>query len=381
MIVQYGTDHRDADNLAGLARLVRACCLLDAVSALVGCMIAIPLIMLCGPLFGLAPDIRWNALLFAVALILSIRSTPLGILRLHGRWAAATGAELILPIMRLAGAIAAAIAEKGVVGFLAAWAAAELITAASYWLLAARTGEIRTALRTKITWTTFRPDNPGFWRFALISNAGATLALIGRQISILMAGGLSGAAAAGGFRLAFQVAQALTRFAQILARATFPELVNMRAAGSDGASLSTLLRRLDRIAIGVALIVLFLLVIAGKPLLLLIAGPAYASSYPLLILLGIAGSIDLASASYEPALTAAGHAGRAFIIRLTATALFLALQVLLVPLYGLTGVGIAMLTGSALTAALLGLATRRSRQTGVDRRSPFRLCGTPRLKG
>src|SRR3546814_9859161 len=62
----------------------------------------------------------------------------------------------------------------------------------------------------------------------------------------------------------------------------------------------------------IAIIVVFI----GKPLLLLLAGPAYEAAYPLLVLLGIAAAIDLIGVTYEPLLMATGRMNWSVKIRL-----------------------------------------------------------------
>ena len=70
-----------------------------------------------------------------------------------------------------------------------------------------------------------RDENPGIVRFSLSTNASATLGLSSKQIPLLLVGASIGPAAAGAFRLATQLAQALAKLSQMLSRAAFPEIV------------------------------------------------------------------------------------------------------------------------------------------------------------
>src|SRR3546814_15392610 len=67
------------------------------------------------------------------------------------------------------------------------------------------------------------------------------------------------------------------------------------------------------------------------PLLLLMAGPQFAAAYPLLLLLGIAASIDLIGVSFEPLLMATNHARKSVTIKLINAALLLCLLSILLP--------------------------------------------------
>src|SRR3546814_3742349 len=79
-------------------------------------------------------------LLFAVVQLITIRSTPLGILRLRDRFSLSALADSMTPLVRFVGAGLALALLPTVEGFLLAWAAAELVTAGAYWIILARTG-------------------------------------------------------------------------------------------------------------------------------------------------------------------------------------------------------------------------------------------------
>src|SRR3546814_20777274 len=85
------------------------------------------------------------------------------------------------------------------------------------------------------------------------------------------------------------------------------------------------------------LVISLLILILGKPLLLLLAGPQFAAAYPLLLLLGIAASIDLIGVSVEPLLMATNHARKSVTIKLINAALLLCLLSILLPRLGQIG--------------------------------------------
>src|SRR3546814_5862219 len=109
-----------------------------------------------------------------------------------------------------------------------------------------------------------------------------------------------GPAAAGAFRLAFQIAQALAKLSQLLARAAFPEIV--RAVRSPAAArLPRMLARLFWASSAAALVILAIVAVAGKPILVLVGGHSFSDAGPLLLWLAAAGCVDLATVSFEPA--------------------------------------------------------------------------------
>jgi len=111
--------------------------------------------------------------------------------------------------------------------------------------------------------------------------------------------------------------------------------------------------------------------LAGETALTLIAGPAYAKAAPLLIILSIAAAIDLCGFALEPALLAAGHAGRALIARAGAATIYILCLVLALDRWGAQGAALAAVAGSAIALSLSALfvqrvSARRARQPTVQ---------------
>lgn len=355
IVVQYGVEHLLRDDRGALGRLLRACAFLDLGSAIAGALIGVVVIELFGRVLGIDADLKGYVLLFTLVQFLSLRSTPLGILRLRDKFSLAALADSMTPLVRFVGSVLALFLLPTVQGFLLAWAAAEIVTAATYWVLAARTGDLQRLWSSRIDRRVLLAENPHIVRFSASTNANSTLGLSGKQVPLLLVGAYVGPAAAGAFRLAFQLAQALSKLSQLLARAAFPEIV--RAARTVGAQrLRGILGKLFLSSLAAALIVLVIVVLAGRPLLTLVGGPDYAHAYPILLWLAAAGCLDLATVSFEPVLMAVHRAGTAFAARAIATALLLAAMIVLTPVQGAIGAAIAVLVGSLATAILLGIA-------------------------
>lgn len=368
IIVRYGAEHIRTGDERRLARLLQACGLLDACSALVGTVLAVLVIVNWGEALGVRPVHARAAVLFTAVQLLTIRSTPLGILRLRDRYSLAALADSVTPLARLAGAVAAAVMMPTITGFLLAWGLAEVLTAATYWWLVARTGDLELITRRDIGLGGAIREHPGIVRFAIGTNANSTLGLSSKQIPLLLVGGIGGVASAGAFRLALQLAQALTKLAQLVARAAFPEFV--RAMGAGGMQrIGSLLWRSCLLVAVVAPIVFLIIVGAGKPALTLMGGSEFAIAYPVLIWLGAAGCIDLMTAGFEPLLMAANRTGRTFLARLAGTAVLLAISYWLSEQLGVIGVGVAVLGNSVIVALILAAATVQLLRTGAGKQA------------
>lgn len=355
IIVRYGHDHLGADEETRLARLFKACGLLDLSSAVIGVVLAAIIIHTWGEALGVRPVHARATMIFTVAQLLSIRSTPLGILRLRDRFSIAAAADSVTPVMRLIGAVVAALLLPSVTGFLIAWGLAEVLTAAAYWAALARSGDLKLLFARGIGVRDVVVDHPGIVRFSLATNASSSLGLSSKQIPLLLVGGTVGTASAGAFRLALQLAQALTKVSQLLARAAFPEIVRAVAAGGL-ARVRQMILRSFLMATVVAAFAFLIVVLFGHPVLTLMGGKEFGRAYPILLWLAAAGCIDLVTVGFEPLLLAANRIGATFVARLVGIGALFAVSFWLSPSLEVIGVSIAVLVNALIVAILLGLA-------------------------
>ncbi|HEY6917509.1 MAG TPA: lipopolysaccharide biosynthesis protein, partial [Allosphingosinicella sp.] len=130
--------------------------------------------------------------------------------------------------------------------------------------------------------------------------------------------------------------------------------------GDARENVAKLFRGSVRLSLIAGAVIVALLLLAGKPVLALVAGPAYVAAYPLLLLLGIAAAIELGGVSFEPALVATGRAGLALKLRFVSSGLFLALLAVLLPAVGATGAALASLAAALTSLLLFGAAAWRA---------------------
>jgi O-antigen/teichoic acid export membrane protein len=366
IIVRYGVAPLHEGRTDALARLIKACLLLDLGGALLGGIISVVAVSLFAPYFGWSDELARQALLFCIVTLVAVRSTSVGILRLYDRFGVAAMMDTVMPVARLAGALIVWATVGSVEGFLLAWILAELMSGAAYWigaLVAARGLPWR---GSRLSWKKVLAENPGIVFLAGTTNASSTFALTSRQVAVLLVGFFVTPAAAGGFRLAHQLGNAFAKLSQLFSRALFPELMRARALSVDPDHFARLLGRSVRMAAVCGGVIFVLLLTVGEPLLRLIGGDEFSSAYPLLLLLGTAAVFDMMGVAFEPALIALGRAGTSFRIQLATAVLLVASMVVLLSLYGTIGAAVAVLGGSALGFAMMAWATARA----VRRRDP-----------
>jgi len=332
-VVRWGSEARGAGEATGFAIA------LDMLSVVIGTAIAAALVWSAQHWLPLPGDLLWVAFGYCIVSLLSMRSTPTGLLRLRFQFGRATAAEAVQPMIRALGAILAALFMPSVLGFILAWAAAEVAVALALWAAAAWREKIDFS---QISLWRLPREHPGAWRFVWSTNMSGSLTVGGKQVMILLVGAIGGEAFAGGFRVASQLGQALVQLAQTVSKAIYPELVHAQDEAHDMA------RRMANIAlIGGALAVLFALVF-GRWGLEAIAGPEFGVVYWAMVILAIAGAIELVGASLESLLVSAGRAGTAFLVRAVPTVLALLLLETAMGWNGLKGAAFTVLGSSAL---------------------------------
>lgn len=357
VVVRYGVPLQAANDTGALGRLVRFCTLLDAGAAVAGCGVVWVVLWALDARFGWDDRMTRDAMIFCAVLMLSIRSSAIGVLRLYDRYGIGAVAESTTPIMRFIGAAIVVATGPTVRGFLIAWGTAEILTAIVHWRAVWRVapGLMRGWRDSTSAWR----EHPGLMRFAALTNVSATLNAAGRQGVVVVVGLVTGPAAAGAYRLAFQLSQALAQIAEMFSRGIFPEFSRAdRATSRD--DLRRLFRQSTRLTLAVGAVICLAVPILGEPALHLVGGKAYTTAWPLVLVLSLAVAIDVMGIGFEPVLIGTGRAGTAFRIRLAAVGVLVLAAFVLVPRFEALGAALATLAASAAALVMLWPAALRA---------------------
>jgi O-antigen/teichoic acid export membrane protein len=337
-IVRWGAND-DGSEPGNLREATGFAIALDLLSVVMGTIVA-AIVVATAPLWlPLPQELLWLTFGYCVISLLSIRATPTGILRLRFKFATATAAEAVQPAIRAAGALMAVAVMPNVFGFILAWAASEVAVAVALWIVAARTERIDLSA---LSLRRIPAKYADVWAFVWSTNMSGSLSIAGKQVMILLVGAFGGAALAGGFRVASQLGQALVSLAQTVSKAIFPELVHAQ----DNAVM--IARRMANIAVVAGVIAVLVALFFGRWALATIAEEDFSAFYWAMVILAIAGAVELVGASLESLLVSAGRAGTAFIVRAVPTVLALVLIDVAIDWNGAKGAAFAVLGSSSL---------------------------------
>ena len=218
------------------------------------------------PAFGWTDGVAAQAFTFAAVILVSIKSTPTGLLRVTNRFDMTTYAEAVVPMTRMAGAVFVWLTEPSIAGFLFVWALGEVLSASVCWILAI--GQVRGAVR----WAYVRQigaawrRHDGIGGFLFICNAGSTLTGFAQNIGLVIIGLYVGPVAAGLYRIASQLSSAMAKVSTLLSRAIFAE-VNWAKADGGKDAMRALYGRANRLLYITGAVVMTAIVLAGKPVL------------------------------------------------------------------------------------------------------------------
>lgn len=356
LMIRFGAGHLEQNRPDRLGRLVVFGALMDMGSAIVSASVGFLMARTVGHFLGWSNADSDSAAWFSLSLLFGMRATPTGLLRLFDKFDALTFAETMTPIIRFLGAAIAFLFLPTIGAFLIVWAVSELAASITLWCLAIRALHDRN-IHPALSWPHGATvENPDIWRFAWLSNATSAVNAVWQQCGTLAVGRETGAAAAGGFRIAFQIAQGMAKPALLLGRVVYPEFARQGASTNLAATLWR--SSLSAGVAGAAMIALTALL--GQWAITAIAGARYAGAAPTLLLLSIAAAIDLCGFALEPALLALGRAGYALIARALGALVYLACLLPGLHYWGASGAGYAAIAGSATAFSLSLLLVRHS---------------------
>jgi O-antigen/teichoic acid export membrane protein len=353
-VIHYGAASLEAKRGEDLQGLIKFTTALDLASALIAMAIAMALAGLAGGWLDWGEDTTSLVMLYSLLIAVTVKATPIGVLRLFDRFKLIALQSPLSPTVGLIGVGLAYAWDGGLSAYLAAWFAAGLVESAALvilgWRELARQGLLRGlnfSLRGLVD------PHPGLWRFVWATNIFTSLSAASSHLVTLVLGWLLGPAAAGLFRIAHQFASVLVVPAAALRRTIYPEFAKLAAKGEPRLLRKQMLRA-GLIAGSVAVIVVLVIAAIGEPLIRLIVGEPYAAAAGLLILLAAASAVLLYGFALEPLFFALGKPGIMLRLGVITAALNLVLIFLLVAQYGLMGAGVAAL---ASTVVYVGLAT------------------------
>ncbi len=359
-VIRFGVPAIDAHDEVALRRLLRLTLFIDLAASALATVVA----LLAAPL--VAGFLDWDsslvlaAMLYSSVLVTAGIGTPKGILRLFDRFDVLGIQLMVSPVLRLAGVILALSMDANLVWLVAVLAVGTL--AGNFYLIARGWQEFRRRVGGSVlrgpSLKAWQQDFPGLRAFLTIVYVQTNVDMLPKHISTLLAGSLLGPAAAGMLRLAREATKILSKPGALLQQVLFPDLVRLWGRGADSFRMILLRALLISGLFGLVFIVGSFF--GGRLLFTSALGPDYAEAAPLLTLLLLSATLELAAVVLRAAGYAIGHAGEILRLHLVSAVIYLLAFWVLAPRMGLIGPGIAACVAAIVTLVGISLMVAKS---------------------
>ncbi len=357
-IVRFGIPLGDAADNSGLRSLLRSTMMIDVVAALLAVILGIAAAPLAGHFLQWDSDMVAWAAMYSLIILATANSTPDGILRIYNRFDALGVQATVGPAVRLLLVSIAWSLDAPMPVFIVAWG---LAFAVGHIYMTVRglkelKAHMDTSLWSGFRWQEIRDRRREFWKFIGVVYWQTNIDLLPKHVSTLLAGALLGPAAAGLFRLAREFSTVLTHPAILLREVLFPDLTRSFHAQDEG--FHTIPWKTAFFAGAVGLVFVILSLFIGRPI-LGVVGEEYVAAAPLLSLMLLAATFELAGASLRAAVYAMGRVASILQIHVIGIITYVAMFFVLTPIIGLIGPGLAGIMSSLLVLTLTGLLIKR----------------------
>ena len=347
-IVRYGVPIFDAKDHHALHRLIKVGRYVDRYASLTATALAFIAAPLIGPSMGMDRDHVVLLTAYSLVLLSSGNGTATGILRLLDQFDALGRQMVIGPTIRFFGIVIAWYYNSPISVFVVILAFAYVTE--NLYLSWRGLHEYRQKIGlpredediNNVSLTEF----PGLRHFLWVTYWQSNIDLAYKYLSVILTGYLLGPIEAGLLRLARELSSVLSKPAALIRQVVFLDLTRSWHQGSDSFELITYRTSLFSGGLGILFVVVGYFF--GEKLLATLIGKEFVAAAPVLILMLLAASFDLAVSSLRAAAYAIGHAAKVLGINAVTTVIYMILFVVLTSKMGLIGAGVAACVAAAL---------------------------------
>lgn len=354
-VLTFGQKIIDQGDNERFRRLTGFLIRLDTCAVLVALAVAF---LLMGPMarfLGWPADVVAIAPYYTLILIVTVPSTPIGLLRLYDKVTAIAARHAINSTIRLIGAVWVYLADGGIVDLAIVWGLAAGLSALFVYVEALRQCWIKDLWpRLFGGFETASLGIANLWRFIGVTNLSAFLENAVGHVSVLFIGGAIGATEVALYSIARQITGTLSKASSILSPVIFPEISRLEARGERSSLIKLLSRMIFYSAIFLSSVVVVLAVF-GPHILQIVFGDKAVAAQNFMVISGLATCVAALGFSFEPVLLSFQKENKLLHTLIISLLIYgVALTILMKPL-GLIGVGIALLARSVYVTMARGV--------------------------
>lgn len=354
-IVRFGAPALERGDTRTLRDVTGFAVGLDLASGLLGLAGGLALLPFAAEWFGIGAQNLHLAMLYCTLIPTMTAATPTGILRVFDRFDQIALQQLVTPLLRSIGALISYFGDFGFTGFVLAWYVADLSGDVCLWIMSVqelRKRRMIDALRPGL----FGPARrlPRAWGFVWTTNVAHSVWAAWGPVSNLVVGALLSPAAAGLFKIAATFFDSASKPAELLSRSFYPEIMRLDPSSRHPWQLAV---RSALISGGIAVVILLITTVGGKPVIDLVFGRKYVEAYELLQLMTASLVVAMAAFPLESLLYMAGRERSALVADAGAALGYGVMLFVLIHLFGIWGAGLAYVAGVCLKTLLMLVPT------------------------
>ena len=370
-VIRFGSDDVHNEDPVRLAGLIKFGIKIDVLSAVLAYAGAILLFELYAVLVAAYPhfapqgggfdveSLKPLVMAYSTVVLFQITGTPIGILRLFDKFNGLAFAGIVMPGVRLLGAVFAYFMGWGMIGFLCVWYVASVSGYVFKVLLGLselfKRRLAKPVLKAKEGF--FKPRE-GLWAFVWKSNVDSTLAAGVNQLPILLVGGAFGPAFVAIYKWAEEIAKLLSEGVKLLDQVIYPELARI-VSGGEGQRILRLVTRASLVSLGVGLFLAGVVAVIGPFIIETTLGAEYAGVIPLAIILVLGAALFAAVAPLFPVFYAANRPEKAIYARAAGLIVYVISFFVLIQYFGQIGSALAVVAGYFVGMVLVVILTRQ----------------------
>ncbi len=358
-IIKFGVPAHDAQEVNTIRRLIHICRKIDRYMSITATVVALILAPLLGPILGMQQQHVILLSFYSLILLTTGNRTDVGILRLLDRFDILGKQMAIGSIVRFLGVLIAWLLDSSLAIYVAilsiAFVSEELYLSwnghrefKNHVGLGDGSDNLRTAKMSE-----FKGLRPFLWITYWQSN----LDMVPKHISVMMAGILLGASEAGLFRLARQFSSLLSKPAVLIRQVVFLDLTRSWHQGDDNFRLIAYRTAFYGMCVGLVFVVVGYFF--GGSLLDAVVGKAYVAAAPVLTLMLLAATFELAASSLRSAAYAIGDADKVLRVSAVSGFIYLGLFIVLSMWMGLIGTGIAASSAAVIPPIAMAIFIKK----------------------
>ncbi len=370
-IIRYGTHDLQKEECDKLYRLIGFGIRLDALAAIAAFILSVAMFSFSIwflQSFTEAKDIakgftleqfKHYLTLYCILVLIRQRGASVGIFRLFDKFNVLAVKAVIMPIIRLIGAVIAALTGAGFEGFLLAWFAGSFCAYIFLPVMAIielkRRNMLGHVIRAKVKF--FKPERKGLWAFVFKSNIDATLGAATLHLPSLLVFAIFGPVWNALYKIAEEVAKLLSEGFKLLDQVIYPELARMVSEGQ----VDKIWRLTTRAATILLLFGCFMsaaFFIFGEAILQLLKIEGFEAAIPFATILVPAAALMGAAAPLYPVFFAADCPERAIMGRGAGVFIYIAALLIMAKIIGPMAAAWAVLIGNGFTVVIVTLMAK-----------------------